>query len=158
MILFMLSFHFLWSWFLLLRLLFYVVWLQFKQPLFFLSLKVVSFFWEIVTVMDFFSSSVLLKNCLEVKNLNWSWMGMAKRLYFLRFKRKKYGVLLRVLFSLWFILEGICPVMGVRPLRERYRSWGDEVSIGVTFCICTSLCNLCLLRINYLVLEWNWSN
>ncbi|KAL3322725.1 hypothetical protein AABB24_040024 [Solanum stoloniferum] len=53
-------------------------------------------------------------------------MGMEKKLYFLMLKRRNYGVLFRVLFSLWFILGGICPVMGVRPLRERYRSWGDE--------------------------------
>uniref|UniRef100_M1B2P9 RING-type E3 ubiquitin transferase n=1 Tax=Solanum tuberosum TaxID=4113 RepID=M1B2P9_SOLTU len=53
-------------------------------------------------------------------------MGMAKRLYFLRLKRRNYGVLFRILFSLWFILGRIFPVMGVRPLRERYRSWGDE--------------------------------
>lgn len=53
-------------------------------------------------------------------------MGVAKRLYFLRLKRRNYGVLFRVLFSLWFIFGGFCPVMGLRPLRERYRSWGDE--------------------------------
>ncbi|KAM3382730.1 transmembrane E3 ubiquitin-protein ligase FLY2 isoform X1 [Capsicum galapagoense] len=56
-------------------------------------------------------------------------MGIAKRLYFLRLKRRKYGVLFRVLFSLWFVFGGFCPVMSLRPLRERYRSWGDGVSI-----------------------------
>ncbi|KAK4344149.1 hypothetical protein RND71_037243 [Anisodus tanguticus] len=53
-------------------------------------------------------------------------MGVAKRLYFLRLKRKKCGILVRIMFSLLLIFGGFCPVMGLRPLRERYRSWGDE--------------------------------
>ncbi|XP_059277005.1 transmembrane E3 ubiquitin-protein ligase FLY2-like isoform X3 [Lycium ferocissimum] len=53
-------------------------------------------------------------------------MGVTKRLYFLRLKRKNYGFLFRIIFSLWFIFGGFCPVMGLRPLRERYHSWGDE--------------------------------
>ncbi|KAK4342337.1 hypothetical protein RND71_038153 [Anisodus tanguticus] len=50
-------------------------------------------------------------------------MGVAKNLIFLR---KKYWVWLRIVFYLWFFFGEFCQVKGVRPLRERYRSWGDE--------------------------------
>ncbi|XP_059284582.1 transmembrane E3 ubiquitin-protein ligase FLY2 isoform X1 [Lycium ferocissimum] len=50
-------------------------------------------------------------------------MGVAKNLNFLR---KNYGVWFRIVFYLWFFFGGLCKVKGVRPLRERYRSWGDE--------------------------------
>ncbi|MCD7466848.1 Transmembrane E3 ubiquitin-protein ligase fly2 [Datura stramonium] len=50
-------------------------------------------------------------------------MGEMKILNFLR---KNYGVWLRILFYLWFFFGGFCQVTGLRPLRERYRSWGDE--------------------------------
>ncbi|KAK4368952.1 hypothetical protein RND71_012744 [Anisodus tanguticus] len=50
-------------------------------------------------------------------------MGVAKNLIFLR---KNYGVWLRIVFYLWFFFGGFFQVKGLRPLRERYRSWGDE--------------------------------
>ncbi|CAN4103314.1 unnamed protein product [Withania somnifera] len=50
-------------------------------------------------------------------------MGVAKNL---NFSRKNYGVWLRIVFYLWFFFGGFCQVKAVRPLRERYRSWGDE--------------------------------
>lgn len=52
-------------------------------------------------------------------------MGVAKNLIFIR---KNSGVWLRVLFYLWIFFGGFCQVKGLRPLREKYRSWGDEVS------------------------------
>ena len=50
---------------------------------------------------------------------------------FLRRHKKLLGSVKWVLFGLWFgLLVGFSqPVMGLRPLRERARSWGDEVGI-----------------------------
>ncbi|XP_009606918.1 transmembrane E3 ubiquitin-protein ligase FLY1 isoform X1 [Nicotiana tomentosiformis] len=42
-------------------------------------------------------------------------MGATKKLIFLR-----------ILFYLWFFFGGFCSVKGLRPLRERSRSWSDE--------------------------------
>lgn len=53
---------------------------------------------------------------------------LIKRLNLMQFKLKNLGVLVRVFSSLWIILAIIRPVAGLRPLRERGRSWGDEVS------------------------------
>ncbi|XP_055823381.1 transmembrane E3 ubiquitin-protein ligase FLY2 isoform X2 [Solanum dulcamara] len=50
-------------------------------------------------------------------------MGVVKNLIFLR---KNSGVWLKILFYLWFFFGGFCQVKGLRPLREKYRSWGDE--------------------------------
>ncbi|KAF5744078.1 RING/U-box superfamily protein isoform 1 [Tripterygium wilfordii] len=36
------------------------------------------------------------------------------------------GILFRVILGLWFCLEVLQPVVGIRPLREQARSWGDE--------------------------------
>lgn len=42
-------------------------------------------------------------------------------------KFKTLGVLVRVCCSLWVFLAITSPVAALRPLRERARSWGDEV-------------------------------
>ncbi|CAA0816230.1 RING/U-box superfamily protein [Striga hermonthica] len=36
------------------------------------------------------------------------------------------SILFRILFGLWFVFVVIQPVKGLRPLRQRPRSWGDE--------------------------------
>lgn len=43
-------------------------------------------------------------------------------------RRRRLGFLLRVVFGLWFGFLLLKPVAGVRPIRERARSWGDEVN------------------------------
>ncbi|XP_038682750.1 transmembrane E3 ubiquitin-protein ligase FLY1-like isoform X2 [Tripterygium wilfordii] len=46
---------------------------------------------------------------------------------FLRFQSVRgLGILFRVILGLWFCLEVLQPVVGLRPLREQARSWGDE--------------------------------
>lgn len=43
------------------------------------------------------------------------------------------GILFRILVGSCVIFVVIWPVNGLRPLRQRPRSWGDEVS-GFVFC------------------------
>ncbi|KAM3222158.1 transmembrane E3 ubiquitin-protein ligase FLY2 isoform X1 [Capsicum annuum] len=50
-------------------------------------------------------------------------MGVVKNL---SFSRKNYGFWVRIVLYLLVFFRGFCQVKGVRPLRERYRSWGDE--------------------------------
>lgn len=45
-------------------------------------------------------------------------------------RRGRLGFVLRLVFGLWFGFVVLRPVAGLRPLKERNRSWGDEVSIG----------------------------
>lgn len=40
----------------------------------------------------------------------------------------RLGFVLKVLFSFLTCFEVLGPVVAVRPLRERARSWGDEVT------------------------------
>ncbi|KAK2651154.1 hypothetical protein Ddye_018643 [Dipteronia dyeriana] len=47
-------------------------------------------------------------------------------LWFLRSRRRKLGFLVRFVFGLWFAFAVFKPVEGLRPLRDRARSWGDE--------------------------------
>ncbi|XP_019248941.1 PREDICTED: uncharacterized protein LOC109228237 isoform X2 [Nicotiana attenuata] len=75
-------------------------------------------------------------------------MGVARNFIFLR---KNNGVLLRVLFSLWFIFGGFCPVLCLRPLRERYRSWGDEVARIIT--IACAVVSVIVLKSNKATLD-----
>lgn len=44
-------------------------------------------------------------------------------------KRRGLGFLLQIVFGWWAVLLFLHPVAGLRPLRERTRSWGDEVCI-----------------------------
>ncbi|KDP24108.1 hypothetical protein JCGZ_25765 [Jatropha curcas] len=54
-------------------------------------------------------------------------MVTCKNLGFLFLHRKRpLGFVLRVVFGLWFGFVVLRPVAGVRPLKERTRSWGDE--------------------------------
>ena len=46
---------------------------------------------------------------------------------FLCFRRRRLGLFKWVVFGLWFGLLLLQPVVSLRPLRERARSWGDEV-------------------------------
>ena len=58
-------------------------------------------------------------------------MVAAERLkLFLCKRRKGLGILLQVAFWWWVILLLVNPVAGLRPLRERTRSWDDEVCLG----------------------------
>ncbi|KAE8673015.1 RING/U-box superfamily protein isoform 2 [Hibiscus syriacus] len=41
-------------------------------------------------------------------------------------KRGRLGFVFRVVFGLWFCFSMLKPVAGLRPIRERARSWGDE--------------------------------
>lgn len=43
------------------------------------------------------------------------------------------GFLFRVVFGLWICFVVSRPVDGLRPLRERARSWGDEVGTSVNY-------------------------
>jgi hypothetical protein len=50
--------------------------------------------------------------------------------------RRGLGFVVWIVFWLWFVFLGLLqPVVGLRPLRERARSWGDEVCIGI-WCFC----------------------
>ncbi|GMJ13070.1 FLYING SAUCER 1 [Hibiscus trionum] len=45
---------------------------------------------------------------------------------FLWISRRRLGFVFRVVFGLWFYFVMLKPVAGLRPIRERARSWGDE--------------------------------
>ncbi|KAJ7948332.1 transmembrane E3 ubiquitin-protein ligase 1-like [Quillaja saponaria] len=53
-------------------------------------------------------------------------MASREKLDFWWFKRRGLGFLFHCVFGLWFVLVPLRPVAGLRPLRERSRSWGDE--------------------------------
>ncbi|TXG55124.1 hypothetical protein EZV62_020380 [Acer yangbiense] len=55
--------------------------------------------------------------------VTWKSLGL---LLFLRSRRRKLGFLVRFVFGLWFAFAILKPVAGLRPLRDRARSWGDE--------------------------------
>lgn len=65
-------------------------------------------------------------------------MGVVKILGFLWSQRRKLRFLYWVAFWLCVALVLFQPVAGLRPLRERARSWGDEVGIRIfgSFCFC----------------------
>lgn len=59
-------------------------------------------------------------------------MVATKGLEFWLCKRRGLGFLLQqIVFGWWVFLVFLRPVAGLRPLRERTRSWGDEVCIGI---------------------------
>ncbi|KAK3184103.1 hypothetical protein Dsin_031389 [Dipteronia sinensis] len=51
--------------------------------------------------------------------VTWGSLGLSSR-------RRKLGFLVRFVFGLWFAFAVLNPVEGLRPLRDRARSWGDE--------------------------------
>ncbi|KAK4577609.1 hypothetical protein RGQ29_027930 [Quercus rubra] len=53
-------------------------------------------------------------------------MGFGQSSSFWRFERRGLGFVFRIVFGLWLCLVLSQPVAGLRPLRERARSWGDE--------------------------------
>lgn len=53
-------------------------------------------------------------------------MGIGQSSSFWRFERRGLGFVFRIVFGLWLCLVLSQPVAGLRPLRERARSWGDE--------------------------------
>lgn len=61
-----------------------------------------------------------------------------QNLGFLCFERWRLGFVFRVVFGLWVWFVLSWPVTGVRPIRERARSWGDEVGIYIHFNIIIS--------------------
>ena len=54
-------------------------------------------------------------------------MDGSERFYFWVFRRRDLGFLFKILFGWWIVLVFLRPVASLRPLRERTRSWGDEV-------------------------------
>lgn len=42
-------------------------------------------------------------------------------------KRRRLGFVARLLLGLWFSLVLLKPVAGLRPIREKAGTWGDEV-------------------------------
>lgn len=53
----------------------------------------------------------------------------AQRLELCLVKRKEVGLLLRTVFGLLVFLLFLSPVAGLRPLRDKTGSWGDEVCL-----------------------------
>ncbi|XP_027342107.1 transmembrane E3 ubiquitin-protein ligase FLY1-like isoform X1 [Abrus precatorius] len=54
-------------------------------------------------------------------------MFATERLELCLFKRRRgLGILFQIAFEWWVVLQLLSPVAGLRPLRERSRSWGDE--------------------------------
>ncbi|KAJ1376999.1 E3 ubiquitin-protein ligase, partial [Sesbania bispinosa] len=54
-------------------------------------------------------------------------MVSTERLELWLFKRRRgLGILFQIAFGWWVVLLLLSPVAGLRPLRERTRSWGDE--------------------------------
>lgn len=56
----------------------------------------------------------------------------AQRLEISSFKKREFGVLLRIVFGWLVFLLFVGPVEGLRPLRDRTNSWGDEVCLSTT--------------------------
>lgn len=48
-------------------------------------------------------------------------------------RRSRVGLLNWVVLGLWVGFVFLQPVVGLRPLRERALSWGDEVCIQIAF-------------------------
>lgn len=68
---------------------------------------------------------------------------------------KRLGFLLRIVFGLWFCLAILRPVTALRPLRERARSWGDEVSVKLinsSFVCAQSWCNFAVWSIFFMLI------
>ncbi|KAF7822969.1 transmembrane E3 ubiquitin-protein ligase 1-like isoform X1 [Senna tora] len=42
------------------------------------------------------------------------------------FKRRRLGFVFQIVYGCWVVQQFLRPVAGLRPLRERTRSWGDE--------------------------------
>lgn len=58
-------------------------------------------------------------------------MVATERLVLWLFERRRgLGILFRVAYGWWVVLLLLSPVAGLRPLRERTRSWDDEVCLG----------------------------
>ncbi|KAK7272388.1 hypothetical protein RJT34_28939 [Clitoria ternatea] len=53
-------------------------------------------------------------------------VGNQRLEFYLFMKRERVGILFQVAFWWWVFLLLLSPVAGLRPLRERTRSWGDE--------------------------------
>lgn len=54
----------------------------------------------------------------------------AQRLELWFVKRKGDGVLLRIVFGWLVFMLFLSPVVGLRPLRDKTGSWGDEVCLS----------------------------
>lgn len=79
-------------------------------------------------------------------------MGALKRLDLWGVGGGNCGVFLRITFGLYFAFLLFCPVTGLRPLRERYQAWGDEVSIKVQFFFHNQISHAVVFAFNW---EWN---
>jgi hypothetical protein len=66
-------------------------------------------------------------------------MGIGQSSSFLWFGRRGLGFVLRIVFGFWVGFLLTQPVAGLRPLRERARSWGDEVGIANFIFYCCSI-------------------
>ena len=77
-------------------------------------------------------------------------MGFGQSSSFWRFERRGLGFVFRIVFGLWLCLVLSQPVAGLRPLRERARSWGDEVGFQ------KSVFNFVLVYCIYLFIQWQF--
>lgn len=67
-------------------------------------------------------------------------MGIGQSSSFWWFGRRRgLGFVLRIVFGFWVGFLLTQPVAGLRPLRERARSWGDEVGIANFILSCCSI-------------------
>lgn len=53
----------------------------------------------------------------------------AEKLDYWLFKRRGLGFVFQIVYGWWIVLLFLRPVAALRPLRERTRSWSDEVCI-----------------------------
>ena len=78
-------------------------------------------------------------------------IGLVASLDFYRLTMVNLRFSSRICFGLWFAFAVFHPVLGLRPLRERSQSWGDEVSIEFLNALFIQLW-LQILVLDYLVM------
>lgn len=51
---------------------------------------------------------------------------------------RQLGFIVRFVFGLWFAFAVLKPAAALRPLRDRTRSWGDEVCVFIFLMLCVT--------------------